>query len=489
MQQMSGLDAAFLHMETGAQFGHVGSLTLYDQREARDGSLYRALRATLPERLHLLPPFRRRIVEVPFGLDHPYWIEDPDFDLDFHIRHIAVPPPGTSEQLAELVSHLHSLPLDRSRPLWQLWVIEGLESGQVALYIKVHHCTIDGVSGVEMTSTVLDRTREGGPTSPPLKRWRPERIPGDAEMFARGVVGLALQPGKAVRFAIRTARDLPGIAQLLAPFADAVGLGRLPWPFGPARSDQVDAPSLPQTAAPRTSFNRSITPHRRFAFVTLSLEDARRVRKAFGTTLNDVVMAMCAGALRRYLEERGELPEEPLVASVPVSVRSASEKATYSNRVTAVMAELATNEPDPVKRLRRIHDSMRSAKQMQEAIPATLLQDFTQFATPALFAQAARIAARLRIADRMRPPFNLIISNVPGPREPLYCGGAQMRTYYPVSAVAEGQGLNITVQSYLDQLDFGVITCRELVSDPWRIARYLGEALEELAKLAGQPSP
>jgi len=485
MQQLSGLDASFLYMETGAQFGHVGSLTLYDPREARDGSMYHALRHTLPERLHLLPPFRRRIVEVPFGLDHPYWIEDPNFDLDFHMRHIAVPPPGTNEQLAELVSHLHALPLDRSRPLWQLWVIEGLESGQTALYVKVHHCTIDGVSGVEMTSTLLDRTREGAAPPPALTRWRPERIPGDGEMLARGLAGLALQPGKAVRFAIRTARDLPGIAPMLAPFADAMGLGRLPWPFGPRRTEQVDAPRLPQTAAPHTSFNRSITPHRRFSFITLSLEDARRVRKAFGTTLNDVVMAMCAGALRRYLEERGELPDEALIASVPVSVRSASEKATYSNRVTAVMAELATDEPDPVKRLKRIHESMRSAKELQEAIPATLLQDFTQFATPALFAQAARIAARLRIADRMRPPFNLIISNVPGPREPLYCGGAQMRTYYPVSAVAEGQGMNITVQSYLDQLDFGVITCRELVSDPWRIARYLGEALEELVKLAG----
>src|SRR5262245_58745422 len=376
MQQLSGLDASFLYMETGAQFGHVGSLTLYDPREAREGSLYHALRRALPERLHLLPPFRRRIVEVPFGLDHPYWIEDPNFDLDFHVRHIAVPPPGTNEQLAELVSHLHALPLDRSRPLWQLWVIEGLENGPVGLYVKGHHCTIDGVSGVEMTSTLLDRAREGGAPAPARDRWRPERIPGNLEMVVRGAAGLALQPGKAIRFAIRTARDLPGLAPLLAPFADALGLGRLPWPLGPRRSEQVDAPRLPQTAAPHTSFNRSITPHRRFAFTTLSLDGARRVRKAFGTTLNDVVMALCAGALRRYLEERGELPDEALIASVPVSVRAASEKATYSNRVTAVMAELATDEPDPVKRLRRIHDSMRSAKELQEAIPATLLQDF-----------------------------------------------------------------------------------------------------------------
>src|SRR5262249_52703921 len=184
MQQLTGLDASFLYMETAPQFGLVGSLTLYNQAEARDASLYRAPRGALPDRRQLLPPFRRRIVEVPFGLDHPYWIEDPNFDLDFHIRHIAVPPPGTNEQLAELISHLHALPLDRSRPLWQLWVIEGLESGQVALYIKVHHCTIDGVSGVEMTSTVLDRTREGSTVPPVRDRWRPEPIPGDAQMFA-----------------------------------------------------------------------------------------------------------------------------------------------------------------------------------------------------------------------------------------------------------------------------------------------------------------
>ena len=489
MEQLTGLDTSFLSMETGATFGHVGSITLYDCSETDAGSLYDALRSALPRRLHLLPPFRRRLVEVPLGLDHPYWIEDPDFDLDFHLRHIAVPPPGTERQLADLVGRLAGRPMDRARPLWEITVIEGLENGLTALYIKIHHCTIDGVSGVELTQTLLDRSPEPAESEAPEQRWRPDRIPTDAEMLARGLGALALRPGKAVRFAIKTAQNLGGVARTVGPFASALGLGRLPWPLGPRRGPQVDAPAIPQTPAPRTSFNRSITPHRRWAFISLPLADAKRVKNAFGTTLNDVIMAMSSAALRRYLLERKELPGDPLIAMVPVSVRTELEKDTYSNRVSSVLADLATDIEDPVRRLMRIHEAMRAAKRMQEAVPADLLQDFSQFATPALSAQAARIVARTRIADRMNPPFNVVISNVPGPREPLYCSGARMRTFYPVSAIGEGQGLNITVQSYLDHLDFGLIACRELVPDIWDLTHYLAEALEELLKRADGASP
>ena len=481
MQQLSGLDTSFLSMETHNQTGHVGSLTLYDARGLPEGSLYRAMQEKLPDRLHLLGPFRRRLVEVPLGLDHPYWIEDPAFDLDFHLRHIAVPAPGNGEQLAELVARLASRPMDRSRPLWELYVIEGLDNGLTALYVKIHHCTIDGVSGVELTSTLLDRTPEGDAVAPPSKPWKPEPIPTDAEMLLRGIGGLALQPGKAIRFGTRVAQNLPGVAEFLGPW---LGLtGALPWPLG-RKNDQVDAPAIPQTPAPRTPLNGSITPHRRFAFASLSLEQAKTVKRAFGTTLNDVVMAISSTALRRYLADRDQLPVEPLIAMVPVSVRSAGDTSASSNRVSSVLSDLATHLDDPVARLMRIHEAMASAKRMQEAVPADLLQDFTQFATPALAAQAARIAARTRIADRMNPPFNVVISNVPGPREPLYCGGARMLTFYPVSTVTDGQGLNITVQSYLDHLDFGLIACRELVPDLWKLMGYFAEALEELVKLA-----
>ena len=486
MQQLSGLDASFLYMETGAQTGHVGSVTLYDPSSTPGGSLYEVMRKSISERMHLLPPFRRRLVQVPLGLDHPYWIEDPNFDLDFHLRNIAVPPPGTNLQLSELVSRIAGRPMDRERPLWEMYVIEGLENGLVALYIKIHHCTIDGVSGAELTSTLLDTSPTGSAVEPPVQAWTSEAIPGEFEMLRHGIGAAILRPGRALRFAAGAARSLARSPEFVPLARDVIGLDRLPVVGGlfKRRGDQVDAPLIPQTRAPKTPFNRSITPHRRWAFCSLPLDDAKLVKSVFGTTLNDVVMAASSGALRRYLERKGALPEDPLIAMVPVSVRSSDEKATYSNRVSSVLADLATNEKDPVARLLRIHESMKSAKRMQQAIPANLLQDFTQFATPNLAGQAARIVARTRIADRMNPPFNVVISNVPGPRHPLYLGGARMLTYYPVSAVAEGQGLNITVQSYLDHLDFGLIACRDLVPDVWDLVDDLTEAFAELVRLA-----
>ena len=486
MQQLTGLDASFLYMETGGQFGHVGSVTLYDPSTTPGGSLYDVMRKSISERMHILPPFRRRLVQVPLGLDHPYWIEDPHFDLDFHLRHIAVPPPGTNLQLSELVSRIAGRPMDRARPLWEIYVIEGLANGLVALYIKIHHCTIDGVSGAEMTSTLLDTSPTGSAIDPPQHAWKPDAIPGELEMLRRGIGAALLRPGRAARFAAGAVRSLAQSPEFGPLARDAIGLDRLPVVGGlfKRRGDQVDAPLIPQTRAPKTPFNRSITPHRRWAFCSIPLADAKLVKSAFGTTLNDVVMAASSGALRRYLERKSALPEDPLIAMVPVSVRSAEEKATYSNRVSSVLADLATNEKDPVRRLLRIHESMKSAKRMQQAIPANLLQDFTQFATPNVAGQAARIVARTRIADRMNPPFNVVISNVPGPRHPLYLGGARMLTYYPVSAVAEGQGLNITVQSYIDHLDFGLIACRDLVPDVWDLIEDLKDAFAELVRLA-----
>ena len=245
--------------------------------------------------------------------------------------------------------------------------------------------------------------------------------------------------------------------------------------------EDVDKPPpLPPTQAPRTPWNRPITPHRRFAFTTIPLEEARNVRRAHGCTFNDVVMALCSGALRRYLIEHDALPNEPLIAMVPVSVRTGNETEMYQNRVSGVLANLATDEADPVKRLRAVSRSMTSAKKDLAAIPAEALQDFTQFAPPAVAARAMRMYSRLRIADRMNPPFNLIISNVPGPSAPLYSAGARLEHFYPVSAVADGQGLNMTVQSYNGNLDFGFVACRDLVPDLWTLTDYLQEASEEL---------
>ena len=484
MQQLSGLDNTFLTMEAGGQLGHVGSLCMYDVRTIKGGSLVGALAKTLRERMHLLPPYRRRLAEVPLNLDHPYWIEDPDFDLDFHLRHVAVPAPGDDEQLSQLVARIHGRALDRSRPLWEMYVIEGLASGQVAIYTKIHHCTIDGVSGAEMMQVLLDRLPDGAPVAPPTKAWVPDRIPGAGEMLLRGLGGLVRAPDRVVRMAIRTVRTVTQSNEALASAVNTLGLDRIPiaGDLLRRRTAEVDADPISQTPAPRTPFNRSITPHRRLAFFSMPLDDVKKVKTAAGTTLNDVVMAISAGALRRYLEEKKALPKDPLMAMIPVSIRSAEEKHAYTNRVGSILSTLATDVADPLERLQRIHEAMKSAKRASEAVPANLLQDWTQVTTPALIAQAARIIARTKIFDRMNPPFNVVISNVPGPREALYCAGAQMQTYYPVSAVADGQGLNITVQSYRDHLDWGLISCRELVPDVWRFKDLFAESLEELVK-------
>ncbi|MEX0848173.1 MAG: wax ester/triacylglycerol synthase family O-acyltransferase [Ilumatobacteraceae bacterium] len=494
MRQLSGMDVSFLNMETASTFGHVCSLNVYDPTGVPGGAGIDAMKQIILERIDQLAPFRRRLVEVPLGLDLPYWIEDPDFDIDFHVRHHAVPSPGSPEQLAEAVSSIVARPLDRGRPLWELYIIEGVDNGRlIAQLTKIHHATIDGASGAQMLSAILDTDPNFRPVGEPVP-WVPDEIPTDEELLRITMREYVKRPEKFVRLSVRTMRELASATQSgsLRAIADLVAQP-MPGPAGKMlrnrlRSqyghDDDRAPALPPTQAPRTPFNRPITPHRRFAYTTIPLEDAKTVRRAFGCTFNDVVMAVCSGTLRRYLDKHDALPEDSLIAMVPVSVRSGAESETYQNRVSALLADLATNEPDPVKRLRRVQQSMTAAKESFAAIPAEALQDFTQFAPPAVAARAMRMYSRLRIADRMNPPFNLVISNVPGPSHPLYSAGAQLKHFYPVSALIDGQGLNMTVQSYNGNLDFGFIACRELVPDLWTMVDLLHESMQELIDLA-----
>lgn len=480
MQQLTGLDTSFLNMETPTTYGHVSGLAVFDPSTASRPATLDDIKALIEERIHLLPPYRRRLVEVPFGLDHPYWIEDPDFDLDFHVRHIGLPPPGDRRQLSEQVSRIVARPLDRSRPLWELYLIEGLEGGHVAQLTKIHHCAIDGVSGAEMLTTLLDLTPEPRKVEPPRRAWRPDPLPTQLEMTARGVWAVLGTPRKGFRLLRQSVRHLPELAA-------GLGFGELP---GSALINRVlgrkPDPMLSEatSAAPRTSFNDSITPHRRFAYGSLSLEEVKELKKEFGVTVNDVVLALCAGALRRYLEERKELPADPLIAMVPVSVRTEEDQGSFGNQVSAMTASLHTHIADPAQRLECIHQSMRVAKEQHKALPANLLQDFAQFAPPAVAARAARVIARATVANWMGVPFNVVISNVPGPQFPIYGIGAQLVANYPVSAINDGVGLNITVQSYNGNLDFGIIACRELMPDVWDLMDYLSEALEELREAA-----
>jgi diacylglycerol O-acyltransferase / wax synthase len=476
-------------METVAVFGHVASLNIYDPTGAPGGAGVEATRQLILERINQLAPFRRRLVEVPFGLDLPYWIEDPSFDLDFHVRHHAVPPPGSPQQLAEVVSRIHARPLDRSRPLWELYVIEGVDDGRrIAQLTKVHHAAIDGAAGALMLAAMLDVEPDARPTGEPAE-WTPEAIPGDMTLLGRTMVEYARRPEKFIRLSVRTLRELGWLTRSAGMLALADMVAQpIPGPVGDmlrrrlrnAPNEVDDPPPLPPTPAPRTPWNATITPHRRFAYTTIPLDEAKRIRRAIGCTFNDVVLALCSGTLRRYLIEHDCLPEESLIAMVPVSVRSGGEADTYENRVSLVLADLATNESDPLARLKRVHHSMNVAKSRFAAIPAEALQDFTRFAPPAIVARAMRMYSRLRIADRTAPPFNLVISNVPGPPMSLYFAGAELQHFYPISALTDGQGLNMTVQSYRGNLDFGFVSCRELVPDLWRLTDLLHESLDEL---------
>jgi WS/DGAT/MGAT family acyltransferase len=489
MQQLSALDTAFLSMETARQFGHVCSLVILDASASASGDIHADLLRAFDARQHLLGVYRRRLAMVPLGLDRPYWVDDPDLDLDFHIRALALPAPGDDAQLGEQIARIIARPLDRSRPLWEWYVITGIEGGRVGLLTKLHHATIDGASGVELIQLLLE-TEAAAPVPArdrELERWVPEAPPSAAGLLARTAIGYATRPVKMVELQVqflRTAARLTGnpVFRQLA-VAAMPGLKALRRRAGEPVEATVP-PTLTAGPAPATPWNRSISAHRRFAFRTLRLADAQAVKQAFGVTVNDVVMALCAGALRRYLAERDGLPLKSLVAMVPISVRQQAHAGEFTNRVTGTVVPIHTDLDDPVERLRAIHASMAAAKELNEAIPATILTDVTEFVPPALAAQASRLSTRIRIADRMQPPFNLTISNVPGPRVPLYLGGAPMEHFYPVSVVAEGQGLNMTVQSYLDNLDFGLVGDRDLVPDLWELCDGLTDAMDELLTAA-----
>ena len=468
MKRLSGLDATFLYLETPNCHMHVCGLAVYDPSDAPGGWSFEKVKEVYRSRLHLAPPFRQRIVEVPFGLHHPLWIEDPDFDIDHHMHQVTAPAPGGPRELAELASHLVTIQLDRSRPLWEMWVIDGLEHGHVAVLSKVHHAAIDGASGAELTVATLDLSPEIAVHEPETE-WVPDKVPNEAELLAYATSSLVRQP-------VRVAQS---VQRTLGAGLDLRRRNRTP---------ETHPPPAP-FAAPRTSFNQALTRNRSFAPITLSLSEAKRVKNALGATLNDVILALCAGALRRYLVDRDEHLDAPLVGMVPISVRTPEQNGDMGNQVTSALTSLATDVEDPLERLQTISEGMREVKAQQEVIGATTLQDWAEFAAPAVFARAARLYSRTRMANRHRPIFNLTISNVPGPPFPLYLAGGEMVHNYPMGPIYDGGGLNITVMSYLDNLDFGVVACPDLVDDVWHIGEGLRASLDELLDLVPEPEP
>jgi diacylglycerol O-acyltransferase len=480
MRQLTSLDSQFLALETPRQSGHVASVAILDTSTTPTGTLTLGdIQALIADRLPLLPPLRWRLQEVPLGLDYPYWVDDIDFDLDFHVRELGLPKPGSDEQLAEQVARIVSRPLDRAKPLWELYLISGLRSGHTAMLTKIHHAVIDGMSGAEILGLLLDLTPEIREIEVPPSWGDTELVPGPLGMLGRGVLGAARYPLRALR-ALPSA--LPNIEETqLRVIPGATAVGRLV-----SRAQRLLTPGeapfelQEQLVAPRTSFSGRVSAHRRFTFGQLSLDDVKAVKNAYGVTVNDVIVALCAGAVRRWLVEHEELPEGPLVAQIPVSVRTEEQIGTYGNRIMLMRAPLCTDEPDPVRRLQRTHDALGDMKQRHRALPADLLADVNHFIPPAVFSRAARLTFGLATSGAGRPIWNLVISNVPGPQFPLYCAGARLVANYPVSVITDGMGLNITVMSYCGHLDVGIVADREQMPDVARLTGWLHEALTEL---------
>jgi diacylglycerol O-acyltransferase / wax synthase len=464
MRRLTGLDASFLYLETPNNHMHVAGTFVFDPADVPGGYSFDRVKELIRNRLHKLPPFRWRLVEVPFGLHHPIWVEDPDFDLDYHVRRAAIVAPGGDRELADFAADVMGRQLDRRRPLWEIHIVEGLANGHVAMISKTHHAAIDGASGAELSANLLDLTPDAVHYDEP--DWKSERIPTDAEMLTYAINSLSRQP-------VKFLQALKQTTEMALQFRSRV------------RPEGIEPPPIPFNA-PRTSLNVPITPHRSFAFTEITLDEIKTIRAALGGTVNDVVLAICAGALRAYLIDGSELPMEPLVAMVPISVRSTDQKGDMGNRVSNMFVELATHIADPAERLALIQESTKRSKETATAIGADTLSNWAEFAAPALAARAARLYSSMKLADRHKPLFNVTISNVPGPSFPLYSAGARMTRWYPMGPIFDGGGLNMTVMSYMGVVHFGLVACKETVTDVWRLAEHVNTAAAELLTIATQ---
>jgi WS/DGAT/MGAT family acyltransferase len=468
MEQLSGMDAAFLNMETSRAPLHISSLAIYDQSSAPDQLVtFKGILANLERRLPLARCFRQRLVKVPLALDHPYWIEDPDFDLEFHVRHIALPRPGDWRQLCIQAARIHARPLDLGKPLWEMYVIEGLNgveglpAGSFAILTKIHHCAIDGVSGVEIAAAVHDL--EPGAEPPEIEdRWRPEPEPTLLDL------------------ALRT--TLNGIRQ---PLRFARVLGEVAPPALRAFWERREDPEEGSTRVPRTRFNGRVSPHRVFDARSFSLADVKQIRKAVeGATVNDVVLAVCGGAMRRYLEHHGELPREPLSAFAPISVRTDDQVGTAGNQVSGMIVSMHTDVADPIARLEKVQRSTRQSKEMTQAIGARSLTDMTQFMPGALAGISGRLVARTGMMSRLNPIAHAVVTNVPGPQVPLYFTRARMVTSFGLGLPLDGMGLFHAILSYNGQISIAATCCRAMMPDPGFYAECIEASFKALREEA-----
>lgn len=461
-ERMRGIDAAFLSIETPTSPMHTGVLAVLDPTTAPGRWSFESVVAMVSARLHLAPLFRRRVVEVPFGLHHPLWYDDPDFDIANHVRRLHVDPPAGEEELTEAVAAVMAAPLARGRPLWALHVADGLAGGRAAVLGTSHHAANDGVSGTEVLVRLLDLDPVPTAVEPAVGPWCPPPLPGDAELIGDALSALAARRGEAAN-AVRGTVEL--LSRLRRHLADPE-TGAAPAPF----------------RAPRTSLNTVLAgSERRVALVELPLGDVLAVRARFGVTVNDVVLALCAGALRVWMAERGEVPGGDLVALVPASLRTPTDGIS-GNRVSPMLVSLATGVEDPVDRLAAIASSARAAKAQEREVGSAVLADWAEVAPPAVVTGAVMVASALGLAGLVPPAFNVSVSNLAGPPVPLYMAGARVVAAFPLGPVADGSALNITVLSYSGTLGFGLVADRASVPTLDTIAGGLADSLGELTK-------
>jgi len=461
---LTGLDASFLYMETPTLHMHVAIVAVFDPATVPDGYSFRRIRQRILDRIPLVPVFQRRLVEVPLRLGHPVWVDDPEFDIDNHLRRAALPSPGGMRELGDFAADVTSRQLHRDRPLWEMWVVEGLEDGKIALVAKMHNCTIDGVSGTELLGVLFDLEPEPPAHEHQGERQLDLRVPSTFELVSHALLANLVRPIDMGRMAWRTTQSIAGIRKIRQG-----GSGKGAFPL----------------SAPRTSLNASVHARRRVAFAAASLADVKKIKNAMGTTVNDVILAVCTGALRTYLLAGDELPEVPLVALVPVSVTPEVAALKGSNKISAMFVQLPCQLEDPLERLRAIHEGTKGAKEEHQALGAGTLQNWAEHATPNMFAAAARLYTRMKLADRHRPLANLIISNVPGPDFPLYMGGSELLGMFPLGPVMDGMGLNLTIMSYRGVLYWGLASDARAVRRLWDIAAAIPAALTELMDAAG----
>lgn len=473
MKPLTGIDATFLYMESPEQPMHVGGLTIYEPPADLQGSFFEHFKEFFLARIHLVPIFQQKLARRVFELDHPGWVEVEAIDEDYHLKQATLPAPGSHAQLEAFVADLHSTTLDRSQPLWQFTIIGGLEGGRVAIYAKMHHAAVDGGAGMAIAAMLYDMGPKPRAVKPPPPR--PEiRKPTVPE---RAVLGINDVLQSMVRQHFRAMEAIP---QMLGTVTDMLAP---PKTAGSGSGDGPSLPGIPDVLAPKTPFNATISAQRSFAARELSLTDAKFIAKATGTKINDVVMAICAGALRPYLQSRKKLPKKPLIAFVPISLRQAGDTQT-TNQVFGMLSPVHTEIEDPIERLLAIKKGSSASKNLAGTVKDVSPKDFTLLGAPVLLPGLVQLYGKSGLADIMPSTTNLTISNVPGPPIPVFCAGAKVLAMYPVSIPTHGIALNMTVQSYIDKLDFGIVADAKAVPDADRLGDLLLESMSELKAAA-----